>query len=104
METSTWWLLVSFMQDAVVAVTVMDVSMNNSSMLGNSHAVYSSFDSDPDAQAAQTEARVLRAIGADMFFNCGIHLTRKCINSALIHRDEVSQRNRDDLMAQDMHP
>lgn len=50
------------LQDAVVAITIMDVSMNNSSILGHGNNMTSSFDHDPDASGFALENRILRIL------------------------------------------
>eukprot|EP00873_Tetraselmis_striata_P027898 jgi/Tetstr1/448162/TSEL_035453.t1 len=49
-------------QDAVVALSLMDSSMNAASVFGQASTLHSEFDADPDAAGAELVRRVLRQL------------------------------------------
>lgn len=51
------------LQDAVMAVLVLDSSMTGSSLLGWSNALHTHFPEDPDAEYVVTERQVLLGLG-----------------------------------------
>jgi hypothetical protein len=51
------------LQDAVMAVLVLDSSMCGSSLMGWSNALHTHFPEDPDAEYEQLERQVLAGLG-----------------------------------------